>query len=62
MYEIFNKFKTIRCFDKNIFGGKNTLNNVNEDRSNLLIEIMNFKENTKPKDTNRYSLNLIFNF
>ena len=53
--------------DKNIFGGKNTLDNANEDRSNLLIEIMNFKENAKSKDLNRktkkrYSLKFIFNF
>ena len=38
----FQQFETIRSFAKKI--------DADEDQSNLLAEIMNFKKNTKPKN------------
>ena len=40
----FQQFETIRSFDKNFVGGKISLNNADEDQSDLLVEIMNIKE------------------
>ena len=37
----FQQFETIRSFDKNFVDGKISLNNANEDQSDLLVEIMN---------------------
>ena len=46
----FNKFKTKRYFAKNIYNGKSILNDANEDQSNSLVEIMNFKKQIRPRD------------
>ena len=40
----FQQFETIRSFAKNILGGKITLNNTDEDQSNLLDKVMTFKK------------------
>ena len=45
----FQQFETIRSFAKNILGGKITLNNDDEDQSNLLVKVMTFKK----KDLNK---------
>ena len=47
----FQQLETI-TFNENIFGVKPTLSNSDEDRSNLLVEIMIFKKNTNPKNLN----------
>ena len=39
----FQQFETTRYFTKSIIDGKIDLNNVDEDQSNLLDKIMNFK-------------------
>ena len=41
----FQRFETIRCFAENFLGGEVTLNNADEDQSNLLVE----KEKSKTK-------------
>ena len=46
----FKQFEAIRSLAKNIFDGKLTLNNADEDQRNLLIEIVNFKKDGKAKD------------
>ena len=43
------QFETIRSFAKNILGDKITLNNDDEDQSNLLVKVMTFKK----KDLNK---------
>ena len=45
------QFKTIRTFGKNICAGKITLNNADKDQSNLLLEIIDFNKNTKPRNS-----------
>ena len=46
----FQQFEAIRPFAKNILGGKTALNNADEYQSNLLVETMNLKKNTKLKN------------
>ena len=46
----FKKFQTINTFARDICNGKFTLKEVNEDQSSLLVEIMSFKEKTKPQN------------
>ena len=45
----FHQFEIKRSFAKNIFGGKITLDNVDEDQSNMLIEILELNKDTKPR-------------
>ena len=49
----FQQFEAIKPFAKNVLGGKTTLNNADEYQSNLLVETMNLKKNTKPKTTEK---------
>ena len=46
----FKNFRTIRTFSRDIYEGKITLEEANEDQSNLLNEIMNFRDKTRPKN------------
>ena len=46
----FQQFETIRSFAKNIFNHIITLKGADENQSNLLDDIVEFKKNTKPKD------------
>ena len=46
----FHQFEEIRSFAKFFFGGKIILNNADEYQSNLLVETMNLKKNTKLKN------------
>ena len=43
----FESFRTIRTFGRYIFEGKITLKKANEDQSNLLLDIRNFRNNTR---------------
>ena len=45
------QFETIRTFGKNICAGKITLNNADKDQINLLLEIIDFNKNTKPRNS-----------
>ena len=46
----FRKFKTIRTFGKDTYEGKITLEDTDKDQSNLLNEISNFSDKTRPKN------------
>ena len=43
------KFELIRSFAKNIFEGKITLENADNEQASLLLEIDDFKKETKSK-------------
>ena len=45
----FKIFQTIRTFGKDIHDGAITLKEADDYQKDLLVEIMNFKKNTKPK-------------
>ena len=45
----FRKFNTIRTFGEDIYDGKVTLEEADEDQSDLADNINNFIEKTKPK-------------
>ena len=44
----FKNFQTIKTFGRDIYEGKITIEEANEYQTNLLAEIMNFREKTKP--------------
>ena len=44
----FRIFRTINIFVRDIYNGTVTLKEVDEDKSSLLVEIMNFKKKIKP--------------
>ena len=46
----FQNFQTIKTFGRDIYSGKITLKETDEDQASLLVEIMNFKKKTKPQD------------
>ena len=46
----FRNSKTIRTFGKDIYKGKITLEEADEDQSNLIDEIENFNKKARPKD------------
>ena len=45
----FKTFRAIKTFGWDIYEGKITIKKANEYQADLLVEIMNFKKNTKPK-------------
>ena len=45
-------FQTIKTFGRDIYKGKITTKETDEYQTNLLIEIMNFRKNTKPRKRN----------
>ena len=47
---LFKNFQTIKTFGRDIYNGDITLKQADEDQNNLLIEIINFKNKTKPQD------------
>ena len=49
----FKNFQTIRNFGKDIYHGAITIKEADEYQNNLLVEIMNFKKNTKPKSSEK---------
>ena len=49
------QFKIKTSFVRNIYKGRNTLNNENKDHSYLLLEIVDFNKNTKPRDFSKKS-------
>ena len=42
-------FQTIKTFGRDIYEGKITIEEANEHQTDLLVEIMNFRKNTKPR-------------
>ena len=49
----FQQFETMRSSAKNNFAGKINLNYADKEQSNSSIEILEFNDNTKPKETQR---------
>ena len=47
------QFEAIRYFAKNIFAGKNIVNDAHKNQSDLLFEVAELKKNAKPKDIER---------
>ena len=45
----FRNFLTINTFGREIYNGKITLKEADEDQSSVLVEIMNFKKKAKPQ-------------
>ena len=45
----FKNFKTIKTFGRDIYEGKITTKKPDKDHTDLLVEIMNFRKNTKPR-------------
>ena len=45
----FQNFRTINTFGRDVYNGKLTLKEADEDQSNLLVEIMNFKKENPAK-------------
>ena len=45
----FKNFQAIKTFGRDIYEGKITTEETNEDQTDLLAQIMNFRKNTKPK-------------
>ena len=46
----FQNFQTVRTFDKDIYNDTITIKEANNDQSNLLVEILNFSKQVKPKN------------
>ena len=47
----FDAFKTIRSFGENIYSGKITINEANQEQVDLLEYISNFNNKARPKET-----------
>ena len=45
----FKNFQTIKTFGRDIYEGKITIKEADEYQADLLTEIMNFRQNTKPR-------------
>ena len=43
-------FRIINAFGRDIYNGKITLKEADEDQSSLLVEILNFRKKVKPKN------------
>ena len=46
----FENFQAIKYFGRDIYKGEFTLKEANKDQSSLLVEIINFKNKTKPQE------------
>ena len=49
----FKNFQTIKTFGQDIYEGKITIKETNEYQADLLVEITNFKKNTKAKKSRK---------
>ena len=45
----FKNFQTTKTFGRDIYEGKITAEEADKDQTDLLVEIMNFRKNTKPR-------------
>ena len=48
----FNAFKTTRSFGENIYSGKITINEADQEQADLLEYILNFNNKARPKNKN----------
>ena len=53
----FNAFKTIRSFGENIYGGKITINEADQEQADLLEHILNFNNKARPKSKDDKKIN-----
>ena len=56
----FQNFRTTNTFGRDIYNGKITLKEANEDQSNLLVEILNFREKVKAKNPEKKQMKKMF--
>ena len=56
----FKDFQTLRTFGKDIYDSAITIKGADEYQNDLLVEIMNFKENTKPKSPKKNKKTKLF--
>ena len=49
----FKNFLTIHTFGREIYNGKITLKQADEDQGSLLVEIISFKKKTKPQNSEK---------
>ena len=54
--KVFN-FRTINTFGRDIYNGKITLKEADEDQSSLFVEIMDFKKNARPQNPEKKQRN-----
>ena len=56
----FKNFQTIKTFGRDIYEGKITIEEANKYQTNLLVEIMNFRKNTKPRSQEKNKKKKLF--
>ena len=56
----FKNFQTIKTFGRDIYEGKVTIKEADEYQADLLVEIMNFKKNTKPRSQEKKKKKKLF--
>ena len=56
----FKNFQTMHTFGRDIYNGKITLKEADEDQSSLLVEIMNLKSKIKPQNPRKSKGKKIF--
>ena len=56
----FQNFQTISTFGRDIYNGKITTEEADEDQRDLLVEILNFKKKAKPKSPGKNNKQKIF--
>ena len=49
----FQNFRTANTFGRDIYNGKITVKESNENQDELLVEILNFRKHVKPKNTEK---------
>ena len=56
----FKQFEEIKYFVKSIFAGEITLDNADEDQSDLLNDFVDFNKRTKPRDRMKKKLQIYY--
>ena len=56
----FENFQTIKTFSRDIYEGEIIIEEADEYQSNLLVEIMNFKKNTKSRNREKNKKKKLF--
>ena len=56
----YKTFKTIRSFGENIYNGKITINEANQEQADLVEYILNFNNKARPKSKDNKKIKEIF--
>ena len=56
----FKNFQTVKTFGRDIYEGKIPIKEADEYQTDLLVEIMNFRRNTKPKSQEKNKKKKLF--